>query len=135
MISVVGTLISDNLSDNQGIPLETTTLVFSAALIGTFAIWYAFEETLSIHTIFTTRREVFYWLAILFTFALRTFAVTTVFRCSLGLGKVAFYNRHRHLLSTPRRAQPPARSVVFLRGPHLSRRQASAVPSCGGPTR
>ena len=74
MISVVGTLITDNLSDNLGVPLEVTTAVFSVALAITFATWYAFERTLSIHTIVTTRRELFYWLAILFTFALGTAA-------------------------------------------------------------
>jgi uncharacterized membrane-anchored protein len=74
LISVVGTLITDNLVDNFGVRLETTTIWFSVALIATFAVWYAFEKTLSIHTIFTTRREIFYWLAILFTFSLGTAA-------------------------------------------------------------
>jgi uncharacterized membrane-anchored protein len=74
LISVVGTLVSDNLVDNFGVKLETTTLVFSIALALTFAVWYASERTLSIHTIFTTRREIFYWLAILFTFSLGTAA-------------------------------------------------------------
>jgi uncharacterized membrane-anchored protein len=41
-------------------------------LAATFAIWFAAEKTLSIHTIVTTRREVFYWVAILLTFALGT---------------------------------------------------------------
>ncbi len=74
LISVVGTLITDNLVDNFGVPLETTTVVFSFALAATFAAWYASEKTLSMHTIYTTRREAFYWLAILFTFALGTAA-------------------------------------------------------------
>jgi uncharacterized membrane-anchored protein len=74
LISIVGTLITDNLVDNLGVSLETTTIAFSLALIATFIIWYAFEKTLSIHTIYTTRREAFYWLAILFTFALGTAA-------------------------------------------------------------
>ncbi len=74
LLSVVGTLITDNLTDNFGISLETTTAVFSVALAATFAAWYGFEKTLSIHTIYTTRREGFYWLAILFTFALGTAA-------------------------------------------------------------
>jgi uncharacterized membrane-anchored protein len=74
LISIVGTLISDNLVDNYGVPLETTTIVFSIALAATFAVWYAFERTLSIHTIYTTRREAFYWLAVLFTFCLGTSA-------------------------------------------------------------
>jgi uncharacterized membrane-anchored protein len=74
LISVVGTLITDNLVDNFGVALETTTIAFSIALAVTFAAWYASEKTLSIHTIVTTRREGFYWLAILFTFALGTAA-------------------------------------------------------------
>lgn len=74
LISVVGTLVSDNLVENYGVTLQTTTIAFSAILIAVFAGWYAFERTLSVHTIFTTRREAFYWLAILFTFALGTSA-------------------------------------------------------------
>ncbi len=74
LISVVGTLVSDNLVENYGVALETTTIAFAAILIAVFASWYASERTLSVHTIFTTRRESFYWLAILFTFALGTSA-------------------------------------------------------------
>ena len=74
LISVVGTLISDNLVENYGVTLETTTIAFSACLIATFATWYWSERTLSVHTIVTTRREAFYWLTILFTFALGTSA-------------------------------------------------------------
>jgi uncharacterized membrane-anchored protein len=74
LISIVGTLITDNLVDNFGIPLETTTIGFGLALLATFAAWYASEKTLSIHTIFTTKRELFYWAVILFTFALGTAA-------------------------------------------------------------
>jgi len=85
LISVVGTLITDNLVDNLGITLETTTIAFSLALAVTFIVWYAFEKTLSIHTIYTTRREAFYWLAILFTFALGT-AAGDLMAEGLGLG-------------------------------------------------
>jgi uncharacterized membrane-anchored protein len=74
LISVVGTQITDNLVDNFGVTLPTTTIIFSIALAITFAAWYASERTLSIHTIYTTRREAFYWTAILFTFALGTAA-------------------------------------------------------------
>jgi uncharacterized membrane-anchored protein len=74
LISVVGTLVTDNLTDNFGVPLETSTILFTVLLAATFAVWYAIEKTLSIHTIFTTRREALYWLAILFTFALGTAA-------------------------------------------------------------
>ena len=84
-ISVVGTLISDNLVDNMGVSLVTTSIVFAAALALVFIIWYATEKTLSVHTIFTTRRELFYWAAILFTFSLGTSAGDLLAE-SLGLG-------------------------------------------------
>jgi uncharacterized membrane-anchored protein len=74
VISVFGTLITDNMTDHYNVPLTTSTIVFSIVLAIVFASWYAVERTLSIHTIFTTRREAFYWLAILFTFALGTAA-------------------------------------------------------------
>jgi uncharacterized membrane-anchored protein len=74
LISVVGTQITDNLTDNAGVSLVTTTIVFSILLALVFAAWYASERTLSIHTIYTTRREAFYWLTVLFTFALGTAA-------------------------------------------------------------
>jgi uncharacterized membrane-anchored protein len=74
LISIVGTLITDNLTDNLGVALETTTIIFGIVLALTFAAWYASESTLSIHTIYTVRREAFYWAAILFTFALGTAA-------------------------------------------------------------
>jgi uncharacterized membrane-anchored protein len=72
LLSVFGTLITDNLTDNLGVPLLYTTIVFSIVLALVFIIWYRYEKTLSIHKITTTRREAFYWLAILFTFALGT---------------------------------------------------------------
>jgi uncharacterized membrane-anchored protein len=71
-LSIVGTLITDTLTDELGVSLYITTGVFTAALIVTFAIWYRVERTLSIHDIDSPRREAFYWAAILFTFALGT---------------------------------------------------------------
>jgi uncharacterized membrane-anchored protein len=85
LISVVGTLITDNLTDNLGVSLVTTTAVFSVALAATFIGWFALERTLSIHTIVSTRREAFYWLAVLFTFALGTAAGDLIAE-GLGLG-------------------------------------------------
>jgi len=73
LVSVVGTLVSDNLVEN-GVALLTTTIGFAVILAAVFAAWYASEHTLSVHTIYTTKREAFYWLAILFTFALGTSA-------------------------------------------------------------
>ena len=85
LISVFGTLVTDILTDSLGFPLEASTIIFSVALAITFGIWYAKEGTLSIHSIFTTRREAFYWLAILFTFALGT-ASGDLMAEKLGLG-------------------------------------------------
>jgi uncharacterized membrane-anchored protein len=64
LISVVGTLITDNLTDNLGVPLELSTVIFSVTLATTFAVWFIRERTLSIHTIYTRSRETYYWLAI-----------------------------------------------------------------------
>jgi uncharacterized membrane-anchored protein len=74
LISIVGTLITDNLTDKLGIPLLNTTIIFTIMLSIVFAAWYKKEKTLSIHSIITSKREAFYWLAILFTFALGTAA-------------------------------------------------------------
>jgi uncharacterized membrane-anchored protein len=85
VISVFGTLITDNMTDRYNVPLTTSTPIFAALLALVFAVWFAFERTLSIHTIVTTRREAFYWLAILFTFALGTAAGDLVAeKASLG---------------------------------------------------
>lgn len=74
LISVVGTLITDNLTDNFNVSLITSSVIFAAGLALVFAAWQSIEHTLSIHSIRTARREGFYWLAILFTFALGTAA-------------------------------------------------------------
>lgn len=83
LVSVFGTLVTDNLTDHLGVALETSTIVFSILLGLVFLAWYLSERTLSIHSIYTRRRESFYWLAILVTFALGTAAGDLV---SEGLG-------------------------------------------------
>ncbi|WP_313153017.1 COG4705 family protein [Lacrimispora sp.] len=85
LISVFGTLVTDNLTDGMGVPLEFSTILFSVCLALTFAAWYYSEKDLSIHSIYTMRREAFYWLAILFTFALGT-ASGDLMAEGLGLG-------------------------------------------------
>jgi uncharacterized membrane-anchored protein len=72
LISVVGTQITDNLHDNHGVALTVETLVFGGLLASAFLVWWLSERTLSIHTVYTTRRERFYWVVVLFTFALGT---------------------------------------------------------------
>src|ERR1700724_2137010 len=93
LVSVVGTQITDFLTDKMDISLYVSTIVFAIALAVTFAVWYAVERTLSIHTIFTRRRELFYWTAILFTFALGTAAgdlATEALQLGFRLGVVLF---------------------------------------------
>ena len=72
LMSITGTLITDRLVDEFGVSLVTTTIVFSVVLSAVFALWYSNEKTLAMHSINTVKRELFYWAAILFTFALGT---------------------------------------------------------------
>src|SRR6202030_4702570 len=93
LVSVVGTQITDFLSDKLEISLYFSTTVFTVILASIFAIWYGVERTLSIDTIVTTRRELFYWAAILFTFALGTAAgdlATEALGLGFNVGVVAF---------------------------------------------
>lgn len=85
LISVVGTLLTDNLVDNLGLALWPITAAFSLALAAVFGVWHRAEGTLSMHSIVTRRREAFYWLAILLTFALGT-AAGDLLAEGLGLG-------------------------------------------------
>jgi uncharacterized membrane-anchored protein len=84
-ISIVGTLITDSLIDIFGVSLVTTTIVFSVVLLAVFAIWYSIEKTLAMHSINTSKREIFYWVAVLFTFSLGT-ATGDLLAESLKLG-------------------------------------------------
>ncbi|MGK2882853.1 MAG: COG4705 family protein [Mycobacterium sp.] len=72
VLSVTGTLYTDILTDKLGVPLAASSAVFAAILAVVFGVWFARERTLSIHSIITLPRELFYWLAILVTFALGT---------------------------------------------------------------
>jgi len=74
LVSVVGTQITDALTDKLDVSLYLSTALFTVLLAMTFVAWFASERTLSVHTITTRRRELFYWAAILFTFALGTAA-------------------------------------------------------------
>ncbi|MCB8876047.1 COG4705 family protein [Acidisoma silvae] len=85
LVSVVGTQITDALTDGLNVSLYVSTAVFAVALAVTFLAWFAVEKTLSIHSIVTRRRELFYWTAILFTFALGT-ASGDLATEALGLG-------------------------------------------------
>lgn len=93
LVSVVGTQITDALTDKLEVSLYASTTAFAIALAMTFGAWYATERTLSIHTIVTMRRELFYWAAILFTFALGTAAgdlATEVLGLGFQIGVLVF---------------------------------------------
>ncbi len=91
LVSIVGTLITDMLVDKLGVSLITTTIMFSLALLAVFASWYLSEKTLAMHSIRTTKRELFYWAAILLTFALGTSAGDLVAESAkLGYATSAF---------------------------------------------
>jgi uncharacterized membrane-anchored protein len=85
LMSVTGTLITDRLVEELGISLVTINIVFSAVLAAVFGFWYTSEKTLAMHSIDTPKRELFYWAAILFTFALGT-ATGDLLAESLKLG-------------------------------------------------
>ena len=74
MVSVFGTMAADVLHVGLGVPYVVSTGFFAVALAAVFAVWYASERTLSIHSIFTWRREAFYWATVMTTFALGTAA-------------------------------------------------------------
>jgi uncharacterized membrane-anchored protein len=93
LVSVVGTQITDALTDGLDVSLYASTTIFGLMLAATFAIWYSVERTLSIDSIVTTRRELFYWAAILFTFALGTAAgdlATEALYLGFNVGVLAF---------------------------------------------
>jgi uncharacterized membrane-anchored protein len=120
LLSVVGTLITDNLTDKLRIPLETTTIIFSIALVLTFAIWYLVEKTLSVHSIITIRREVFYWLAILFTFALGT-AAGDLTAEKFGLGYLASLFIFAGLITVITIAHFTVKGILAVEHRHQSR--------------
>jgi uncharacterized membrane-anchored protein len=74
MVSIFGTMAADILHIGLGIPYVVSTTFFAFTLAAIFALWYASEKTLSIHSIYTRRREMFYWATVLTTFALGTAA-------------------------------------------------------------
>ncbi|MER7924256.1 MULTISPECIES: hypothetical protein [unclassified Streptomyces] len=92
MVSVFGTMAADVLHVGLGVPYALSTPFFMIALAAVFALWYASERTLSIHSITTRRRETFYWAAVLATFALGTAAGDLTATIGLGyLGSAVLY--------------------------------------------
>lgn len=72
MMSIEGTLITDLMVDNFGVSLVPLDVIFTIMMLGVFYLWYKKEGTLSIHSITTEKREIFYWNIVLISFALGT---------------------------------------------------------------
>jgi uncharacterized membrane-anchored protein len=85
MVAVFGTMAADVLHTEWGIPYLISTAFFTVALAVIFVVWYMSEKTLSIHSINTRRRELFYWATVMATFALGT-AAGDLTAMSLGWG-------------------------------------------------
>src|SRR5215471_8361811 len=88
MVAIFGTMAADVTHVVLGIPYLVSTVFFAAALAVIFVVWYASEKTLSIHSINTPRRELFYWATVIATFALGT-AAGDMTAATLGLGYFA----------------------------------------------
>jgi uncharacterized membrane-anchored protein len=85
MVGVFGTMCADVLHVGFGVPYIASTIFFAVALVAVFRTWYRSEGTLSIHSIRTPRRELFYWAAVVATFALGT-AAGDLTAVTFGLG-------------------------------------------------
>ncbi len=88
MVAVFGTMAADGLHVELHVPYAVSTAFFAAALAAIFVVWYRTEKTLSIHSIYTPRREMFYWATVLATFALGT-AAGDLTAVTLHLGYLA----------------------------------------------
>jgi uncharacterized membrane-anchored protein len=85
MVGVFGTMAADVLHVGLGVPYIASTIFYAVVLALVFRTWYRVEGTLSIHSITTPRRELFYWAAVLATFALGT-AAGDLTAVTLGIG-------------------------------------------------
>ncbi len=88
MVSIFGTMIADVAHIVVGIPYEVSSIIFAVALAAVFFLWWRTEHTLSIHSITTPRRELFYWASVIVTFAMGT-AVGDFLARTAGLGYLA----------------------------------------------
>ena len=128
MVAVFGTMAADVLHIGLGVSYLDSTIFFSIALIAVFSVWYAVERTLSINSIYTARREMFYWLAVVTTFALGTSAGDmtastmrlgyldsgVLFTALIGAVGVAYYVTERFLTAEYRRDYLNAVAAFWL---------------------
>jgi uncharacterized membrane-anchored protein len=100
MVGVFGTMAADVLHVGFGVPYPVSATLFAVALVAVFVGWYRLEGTLSVHSIDTPRRELFYWAAVVVTFALGT-AVGDLTAYTVGLGYAASVVLFAALITVP----------------------------------
>lgn len=125
MVAVFGTMAADVLHIGLGVPYLYSTIFFGVSLLGIFVLWYAIEGTLSIHSINTPRRELFYWLTVLATFALGT-AAGDMTASTLGLGYLTSGIVFAILIALVAVAHFVARSLRFAEHKRQSRNAVAA---------
>jgi uncharacterized membrane-anchored protein len=133
MIAVFGTMAAGLLHGQLGVPFAVSALVWGTAVALTFLAWYRIEGTLSIHSITTRRREIFYWLAVSFTFALGT-AAEDLTASQLRLGFVGSIMLFAVVIAVPRWGTGDFGSTVSSRSggptsPHVPSVRPSPIGS------
>lgn len=120
MVAVFGTMAADVLHVGLGIPYLVSTSFFAVALVVIFAVWYLSEKTLSIHSVYNGRREMFYWATVLTTFALGT-AAGDMTAVTLGWGYLFSGVMFAVLITGVAVSHYIAKGVLEAQHRHLSR--------------
>lgn len=120
MVAIFGTMAADVVHVAIGVPYIDSTLMFAAILAGIFILWYAGEETLSIHSINSFRRELYYWAVVFTTFALGT-AAGDLTASTFGLGYLSSGFLFAVLIAIVGSIHWIDRNVRGMDNPHLAR--------------
>lgn len=120
MVAIFGTMAADVVHVAMGVPYIDSTTFFALMLAAVFIVWYVSEKTLSIHSIFTPRREMFYWAAVFTTFALGT-AAGDLTATTFGLGYFSSGILFGVLIAVVAAVHQLTKATLGPRSPHLAR--------------
>ncbi len=120
MVAIFGTMAADVVHLVLGVPYLYSTIFFATSLIAIFALWWAVEKTLSIHSITTLRRELFYWATVVTTFALGT-AAGDITAITLHLGYLTSGILFAALIALIALSHYVAKGILGLGHRHLTR--------------
>lgn len=120
MVAVFGTMAADVMHVGLGIPYLDSTIFFAVSLVIIFSLWYAVERTLSIHSIYSKRRELFYWATVLATFALGT-AAGDMTAYTLGLGFLSSGIMFAVVIALIALSHYVAKEILTLEHKHMTR--------------